>query len=84
MEPERLKGEFGDRLSFQGGVDTQKFLPFATPEEIDEEVTRLLRIFGKGGGYLAASCHTIQPDVPPRNAAAMFRAFARHGVYPLN
>jgi uroporphyrinogen decarboxylase len=84
MEPERLKGEFGDRLSFHGGVDTQKFLPFATTGKIDQEVKRLMGIFGKGGGYLAASCHTIQPDVPPENALAMFKAFKQHGVYPLS
>lgn len=83
MEPEKLKGQFGHKLSFHGGVDTQKFLPFATPEQIDSEVKHLLRIFGKGGGYLAASCHTIQPDVSPRNAAALFRAFAQHRAYPL-
>ncbi len=83
MEPERLKGEFGDSLSFHGGVDTQKFLPYATLEQIDTEVERLIGIFGKGGGFLAASCHTIQPDVPPQSTAALFQAFSGHGSYPL-
>jgi len=53
MDPRRLKEEFGDQIVFWGGgVDTQKTLPFGTPDEVREEVHERLRIFGPGGGFV--------------------------------
>jgi uroporphyrinogen decarboxylase len=74
MEPEKLKAEFGDVLSFHGGVDAQDLLPYQSADEVDKEVRRLEKILGKNGGYLLAPCHSIQPDVPPENIAALFFA----------
>jgi len=74
MEPRKLKAEFGDRLSFHGGVDAQEVLPFGSPETVEEEVRRLVRILGEKGGYLLAPCHSIQPDVPSENIRALFSA----------
>jgi len=83
MEPLRLKQEFGDRLAFSGGIDTQHVLPYGTQEEVEEEVRQRIRELGPGGGYMIASVHNIQPDVPPENVVAMFRAGAQYGQYPL-
>jgi uroporphyrinogen decarboxylase len=77
MEPEKLKAEFGDRLSFHGAVDAQEVLPYGTREVVEQEVRRLVNILGKNGGYLLASCHSIQPDVPPENIKALFSADRR-------
>ena len=74
MEPEKLKAEFGDKLSFHGGVDAQEVLPYGSSEAVEEEVRRLVRILGENGGYLLAPCHSIQPDVPPENIRALFSA----------
>jgi hypothetical protein len=50
MDPEKLKHEYGRDITFWGGgVDTQKILPFGTPEEVREEVLRKLEIFSRGG-----------------------------------
>jgi uroporphyrinogen decarboxylase len=84
MEPQRLKDRYGSILSFHGGIDTQRFLPKATPQEVKEEVRRMIRILGKGGGYLFTSCHNIQPDVSPQNIVALFSAAVEHGKYPLS
>jgi len=83
MEPERLKREFGDRLAFSGAIDTQRVLPYGTPEEVEGEVRQRIQELGPGGGYMIASVHNIQPDVPPENVMAMFRAGLKHGRYPL-
>jgi len=72
MEPERLKEEFGDRLTFWGGIDTQKVLPFGSPDEVRREVRRIIDILGRNGGYVLNSVHNIQSDVPPENVVAMF------------
>jgi uroporphyrinogen decarboxylase len=52
-----LKRRYGKHLSFCGGVDTQRLLPYGTPEEIRGEVKRLIEVLGVGGGYLLASVH---------------------------
>lgn len=73
MDAQRLKDEFGDRLSFWGGsLDCQKTLPYGTPEEVVREVEEHLRVFAPGGGYVFASVHNIQANVPPENVIAMF------------
>lgn len=47
MDPRTLKDRFGDRITFWGGgVDTQRTLPFGTPEEIRREVKERIEIFG--------------------------------------
>ena len=38
MDPAKLKADFGDRLAFWGGIDTQDVLPFRTPAEVGEYV----------------------------------------------
>jgi uroporphyrinogen decarboxylase len=72
MDPERLKREFGADLSFWGGVDTQKVLPYGTPEEVSTEVRARIGDLGRGGGYVLASVHCIQAEVPPENVVAMY------------
>ena len=78
MEPERLKREFGNDFSFWGGLDTQHILPHGTPAEIEAEVERLMKVFGKGGGYIFAPGHNIQDLVPVENIDAMFRPAVKY------
>ncbi len=84
MDTARLKRDFGDRLSFCGGVDTQHVLPFGTPEDVRGEVRRRIHDLGPGGGYVLAAVHAIQPDVPPENVCALYEEALRVGTYPLN
>jgi uroporphyrinogen decarboxylase len=83
MEPQRLKREFGDRISFWGGIDSQHLLPHTTPERIAAEVRRMFEIMGPGGGYVLAAVHNIQPDVPPENVLAMFAEGRRCAYAPV-
>jgi uroporphyrinogen decarboxylase len=83
MDPVCLKQRYGASLSFHGGIDTQRFLPRATPEQVREEARRIIGILGPGGGYLFTSCHSIQPDVSPENIVALFSAAREYGRYPL-
>ena len=79
----RLKREFGDRLSFVGAIDTQWVLPFGTIEDVRAEVRRRIRDLAPGGGYIVASVHCIQPDVPPQNVCAMCDEVMVAGRYPV-
>ena len=78
-----LKDRYGSRLVFCGAVDTQHILPDGTPEEVRQEVRRVINILGEGGGYMVASVHTIMNEVPPENILAMVDAVEEFGYYPL-
>lgn len=75
MDPEMLKAKYGDRLTFWGGgVDTQRTLPFGSPDEVREEVLRRCEIFASGGGFVFNTIHNIQYGTPVRNIVAMLDA----------
>ena len=74
MSPQALKDNFGERIIFHGGLDTQQLLPFGSKEAIEREVNDLLSVMTKNGGYIFAAAHNLQSDVPPENIVAMFAA----------
>ena len=81
----KLKRDYGDRLAFLGGgVDTQHVLGSGTPREVKAEVKRRLRDLAPGGGYVFATVHDIQAEVPPENIMAMFEALDEFGTYPIS
>jgi hypothetical protein len=81
MEPETLKGKYGNRVSFWGGgVDTQKTLPFGTPDEVRREVKGRVKTFSAGGGYVFNAIHNIQAGTPVENVLAMFQALREAGA----
>lgn len=78
-----LKKRFGDKLTFCGAVDTHHILPHGTPEQVRQEVRRVIEIMAPGGGYMVSSVHTIMNDVPPENILAMVDAVEEFGRYPI-
>ncbi len=80
---EGLKKTYGKEIVFCGAIDTHRILPYGTPEDVRQEVRRVLQIFGPGGGFMVASVHTIMNDVPPENVLAMVDAVEEFGHYPL-
>lgn len=84
MNPYELKEAFGGRIGLHGAVDVQGWLQRATPEQIEQEVNHLIDEVGRGGGFILAPCHYIQPDTPLENVLAMYGAVARRrGRQPL-
>ena len=75
MDPRQLKSEFGDRLVFWGGgVDTQRVLPFGTPNEVREQVLQMCEIFAPNGGFVFNTIHNVQAETPVENIVAMVDA----------
>jgi uroporphyrinogen-III decarboxylase len=73
MDPAMLKEAFGDQIAFWGGgVDTQRTLPFGTPDEVRAEVRERLRIFSPGGGFVFNTIHNVQPLSPVENVLAIY------------
>ena len=82
MDARVLKKEFGNYLTFWGGgVDTQHTLPHGTPKEVKYEVKRRIQDLSPRGGFIFATVHAIQADVPPENIMAMWEALQEYGVY---
>lgn len=76
MDPHMLKEKYGDKLVFWGGgIDTQRTLPFGTPDEVRAQVKERLEIFSKGGGYVFNPIHNVVGKTPVENLIAMYEAF---------
>jgi len=75
MGPAALKRDFGDRVSFCGGVDAQELLVRGTPEQVRAKVVELRALFPTGL-IVSPSHEAILPDIPPENVRALFEACA--------
>jgi uroporphyrinogen decarboxylase len=69
-----MKRLYGDKITFYGGVSTQRLLPNGTPDEIKNEINELIRILGKNGGYIIAPTHAMPSDIPTENILAFLEA----------
>jgi len=69
-----LKKRYGTRLTFCGAIDTHHILPFGSPQQVRQEVQRVIETLERGGGYLLAAVHTIMDETPPENILAMVDA----------
>ena len=82
MKPRKLKEEFGDEIVFWGGgCDTQQVLPNGTVQDVKGEVKKNIEIFSTGGGFVFTPVHNVQPDVPPENMEAVYKAAQEFGSY---
>ena len=70
MEAENLAKKYNGKIVFMGGVDTQRILPFGTPDEVRSEVRRLKDLFGPNF-IISPSHESILPNVSPENIVAM-------------
>ena len=72
MDPVVLKKEYGNQVTFWGGgIDTQRILPNATPEEVRSHVLQECEILGKDGGFIFNAVHNIQANAPIGNVVVM-------------
>lgn len=71
MDIEKIKKEFGDQICLMGNVDLNYLLPFGKPEEVREEVKKLVETAGPEG-FVLTTCNIITDAVPVENAKAMY------------
>jgi hypothetical protein len=83
MEAAGLKARYGDKLTFWGGgVDTQRVLPFGSPEDVRRQVLERCDTFAAGGGFVFNTIHNVQAGTPVANLVAMFDAIAEFNGRP--
>jgi uroporphyrinogen decarboxylase len=82
MDSAELKREFGKDMTFWGGgVDTQRVLGNGTPEEVRADTRKRIEDLAPGGGFVFATVHNIQGNVPPENIMAMWETLQEYGIY---
>jgi uroporphyrinogen-III decarboxylase len=64
--------EFGDRLTFATGVDTQRG-ELMTPEELKEDIVRAYRIGGRHGHHIVGYTHLLQYTMPAANIGVILQ-----------
>jgi uroporphyrinogen decarboxylase len=76
----KFKREWGKDLTIWGGsCDTQRVLPFGTPQEVRDETRRRIEDLAPGGGFVFAPIHVIQGGVPPENIMAWWETLQEYG-----
>ncbi len=81
MEAKELKREFGKDMVFWGGADTQKILPFGSPDEVRQHTREVIDALAPGGGFIFNTNHNIQSGTPPENLLAMYETVTQYGKY---
>ncbi len=82
MDSAELKKEFGKEIVFWGGgVDSQRVLGDGTPQQVRDDVKRRIEDLAPGGGFVFATVHNIQGNVPPENIMAMWETLQEYGLY---
>ena len=73
MDAETLARDFKGRIAFLGGIDTQRLLVHATPDEVKDDVRRVKQLLGPCL-IVSPSHEALLPNVPPENVRAMAEA----------
>ena len=73
MDPVQLKEKYGKDLVFWGGGARMQTTVLGNDlDAIRKEVEELIKIFGKGGGYVFNQVHNIQANVAPEKILAIY------------
>jgi uroporphyrinogen decarboxylase len=73
MEPDELKKDFGEKVTFCGGVDAQFLLVNGNEDDVSRKVNELKQIFPTGL-IVSPSHEAVLPDIPPANIKALFQS----------
>jgi uroporphyrinogen decarboxylase len=71
--PALVRG-FGGKITFYGGVSTQRTLVSASPDDVRREVRAVCDLCGRSGRFILAPGISLQRDVPWANIEALIDA----------
>jgi len=74
MGPKTLASKYGDKLIFHGAVDTQKILPFGTPDSVYNYCLDLIKILNTNGNFIIAPSNNFMEGTPSENIEQVYLA----------
>ena len=77
----KLKQAYGGRICFDGGVDHPNVMVGGTPQQVEDEVRRVIDILAPGGGLMIQPSQGLTEDIPVRNIERFFEAALKYGGY---
>jgi len=80
MDVPALHRRYRGRLTFHGGLSTQRTLPYGSVENVRHETGRLVEM-GLEGGYIFAPAHDVEGDVPLENMLAFIHVVQNQPGY---
>lgn len=80
MDPETIRAACKGKSAFCGLISTQRTLPFGTVEDCRREARHRIDVIARGGGYIFAPAHCIQPGTPLQNILAVFEEALGHSL----
>lgn len=82
-DTEKLKKEFGEKISFHGGTNNQGVF-HKDIHALTIDTLKRIKDLAPGGGYIFSSGHNIQANMPPENIIKFFKLVKEFGKYPIN
>lgn len=82
MDVYALMDQYRGRLSFHGGLSTQRTLPYGTVDDVRKETLKLLE-YGIKGNYIFSPAHAVEGDVPLENMLTFIEVVQSQPGYPL-
>lgn len=78
MDLLELKPEYGDKISFMGGIDVRKM---TDPIAIEDEISRKFEVAKRGGGYIYHSDHSIPKNISFADYNRVISLVKKYGKY---
>ena len=81
MDIGTIKKVYGNKIALIGNLDLVHILPNGTRDEVASHVKDLVQTVGKDGGYVVASEHSLNQNIPILNILAIRDAVQEYGAY---
>jgi len=80
MPIEELSDKYGDKLVFYGGISCQHILARGTPQQVREEVKRVIQVLGRHRALIISPSVALTSDVPLENIIALIEGIREYNV----
>ena len=80
MDLVKLKEEYGDKISFMGGIDV-RLMALENPKPLEKEIREKVLVAMEGGGYIYHSDHSVPNNVSFQQYNRVIELVRKYGKY---